>query len=370
MAAFHNTTEPQDNSGGAASVDFAASSSREIPIANIYYLLCYAWDVLEEKETHAEVGALESTDLINLFARVLVNGTRRLLRRGLDRCYLPHEDEIAGIRGKLLVTPTLRRNLLRHGRVACGWDELEYDTLPNQILKTTLGSLHDSADLEPAARADVQDLLRWLSPVRAIDLGGRQFRRVQLHRNNRIYAFLLHVCEFVHEHWLPDERAGIRHFRDFVRNGLPKLFEKFVFNFFQYELSDDWKVSAPIIHWQNTSSDQDDFIPRMETDVCLRGPNRAIILDTKFYAQSLKAGAYGLPKLSSSNLYQIYTYLRQKSCEPGWENAEGILLYPRTTKDFAIELTTHGHVIRAVTLDLAQPWKNIHTALMQIANSR
>ena len=74
----------------------------EIPIANIYYLLCYAWEALEEKDTLADVGALDSTDLLGLFARVLTNGTRRLLRRGLDRGYLPREGEIAGVRGKLL----------------------------------------------------------------------------------------------------------------------------------------------------------------------------------------------------------------------------------------------------------------------------
>ncbi len=90
--------------------------AQQIPITNIYYLLCYAWDVLEEKDALADVDTLDSTDLIDLFARVLVNGTRRLLRRGLDRGYLPREDEILGVRGKLLVTQTLRHNLLRHGR--------------------------------------------------------------------------------------------------------------------------------------------------------------------------------------------------------------------------------------------------------------
>ena len=72
----------------------------EIPIANIYYLLCYAWDVLDEKETLADVDVINSTDLLDLFARVLVNGTRRLIRRGLDRGYLPRQDEIPGVRGK------------------------------------------------------------------------------------------------------------------------------------------------------------------------------------------------------------------------------------------------------------------------------
>lgn len=166
----------------------------EIPIANIYYLLCYAWDALEEKETLEEVGALDSTELLDLFAKVLTNGTRRLLRRGLDRGYVPREGEIAGVRGKLLTTPTLRRDLLRQGRAACIWDELEYDTLPNRILKTTFECLRGTAELDERTRADVRDMLRWLTPVRSLALRAEHFRRVQLHRNNRIYAMLLHVC--------------------------------------------------------------------------------------------------------------------------------------------------------------------------------
>ncbi len=143
--------------------------SREIPIANIYYLLCYAWDALEEKDALADTGALESPDLLNLFARVLANGTHRLLHRGLDRGYLPREEELAGARGKLLATPTLRRSLLRKGRAMCAWEELEYDTLPNRILKTTLVRLA-AGELEPRAHAAVRDVLRWLSPVSTIDL--------------------------------------------------------------------------------------------------------------------------------------------------------------------------------------------------------
>ena len=107
----------------------------------------------------------------------------------------------------------------------------------------------------------------------------------------------------------------------------------------------------------------------METDVCLCGPGRAIILDTKFYAKALKASAHGTPKLPSANLYQLFTYLRQQSYEPGWELAEGVLLYPRTTRDFAIEFTTHGHRIRAMSLDLAQTWQKIHVALLQIVTA-
>jgi 5-methylcytosine-specific restriction enzyme subunit McrC len=313
--------------------------SREIPIANIYYLLCYAWDALEEKDALADAGALESPDLLNLFARVLANGTHRLLHRGLDRGYLPREEELAGVRGKLLATPTLRRNLLRKGRAMCAWDELEYDTLPNRILKTTLVRLA-AGGLEPRAHAAVRDVLRWLSPVSTMDL--------------------------------PDAAGGPSRFRDFVREGLPALFEKFVFNFYAHELPAGWTTSAPHIEWPMCEANDDAraLVPRMMTDVCISGPGRAIILDTKFYATALTGNAYGSDKLRAGHLYQLFAYLRHRAHEPGWEKAEGVLLYPRVERDFAPEFTTHGHRIRALTVNLHQPWRDIERELLAVTASR
>ena len=342
---------------------------QEIPIANIYYLLCYAWDALEEKDTLAEVSTAECPELLDLFARVLVNGTRRLIRRGLDRGYLAREDHIPGVRGKLLVTQTTRHDLLRRGRAACLWDDLDHSTLPNGIIKTTLLQLHDHGPIAPETAADVYDILRWLAPIESIDLRADHFRRVQLHRNNRIYAFLLRLCQFIYEHWLPDEAGHTRHFRDFVRDGLPGLFEQFVFNFYRHELGTRWHITAPWIAWQMEFPNADALllVPQMKTDVCLQAADRAIILDTKFYARALKESAYGGPKLASGNLYQLFTYLRQKSIESGWQHAEGILLYPWTTRDIHIDFTTHGHRIRAVTLDLRAPhWHQISDRLLDL----
>jgi 5-methylcytosine-specific restriction enzyme subunit McrC len=185
----------------------------EIPIANIYYLLCYAW--MCWRKTLADVDALDSTDLLDLFARVLVNGTRRHSGVGWI-AVTSTPGRIPGVRGKLLVTDAC--DLLRHGRTACAWDELEYDTLPNRILKTTFQRLRDAAELDKGTRPDVHDLLRWLTPVQPIDLRAEHFRRVQLHRNNRLYGFLLHICEFIHEHWLPSEHGHARRFWRFPQH--------------------------------------------------------------------------------------------------------------------------------------------------------
>ena len=53
MASDPHTLETASTSGRVLSAADSPGSA-EIPITNIYYLLCYAWDVLEEKETLAE----------------------------------------------------------------------------------------------------------------------------------------------------------------------------------------------------------------------------------------------------------------------------------------------------------------------------
>jgi 5-methylcytosine-specific restriction enzyme subunit McrC len=55
-----------------------------IPIRNIYYLLLYAWDRLDEREDTC-VNDIETTEVVELYARILHGTTTRIFRRGIDR---------------------------------------------------------------------------------------------------------------------------------------------------------------------------------------------------------------------------------------------------------------------------------------------
>ena len=112
----------------------------KIPIENIYYLLCYAWDRMEEGDV-VDVSEVGLQRLPDLFAQVLVHGVGHLLRRGLDRGYVGFADDVAGVRGKLDLSSTLKRQTLTRARTRCHVDELSYDVVHNQILKATMRSL-------------------------------------------------------------------------------------------------------------------------------------------------------------------------------------------------------------------------------------
>ena len=91
----------------------------KIPIRNIYFLLCYAWNTLEEGAVvHVEQDDCKS--YADLFARVLESGVAHLLKRGLDRGYVTEEEDTSSLRGKFDVSTTIRHNSLRQARsTAC-----------------------------------------------------------------------------------------------------------------------------------------------------------------------------------------------------------------------------------------------------------
>ena len=345
-----------------------------IPIANVYYLLCYAWGHAEE----SDVVRLEDLDGLtrvqDLLGHLLGSGTLRLIRRGLDRGYREVREDLAGIRGKVALSDTAARALRSRGRVACDFEELSHDVLHNRILRSTLGALLRIADLDRDVRDGIRLAHRTLDGVSVVRLSRRVFGQVQLDRNRRRYRFLLSVCWLVHECLLVDETTGDARFTDFRKDQarMWKLFEDFAIGFFRHEQR-DFRVNrgGRTIQWddEGTAERHRSAIPRMEGDVLLDSRERRIILDTKYYAEPL-AGRYGARKLPADNLYQLLAYLRNREATtaPGPRH-EGILLYPAVKERLAIDLRLEGFLIRARAVDLAQPWSGIRRDMLALTGN-
>jgi 5-methylcytosine-specific restriction enzyme subunit McrC len=341
-----------------------------IPIQNIYYLLCYAWDRLEEGEV-VDVSSVNSTELADLFAKVLAGGTHHLIRRGFDRGYLAFTEETPRIRGKVDFSSSLKRNLLARGQARCGYEELDYNVLHNRILKTTLERLLTADGLDVKLREEVREVLRWLRQVEPVRLSSQLFRRVQLHRNNRYYVFLLNICELIYDQLLADERTGRSRFRNFLRDEdrMNRLFQGFVYNFYKREQK-EFKVGAPKIYWQAEPDPAGaaEYLPEMRTDVCLMKPDRKIILDCKYYKDTLQRGPYK-QTLHSEHLYQIFSYVKNKEAEEGWAGCEGLLLYPVVGHTLDLSYRIQGHVIKIKTIDLNQEWGRIRGDMLKIVGT-
>ena len=333
----------------------------KIPVRNIYYLLCYAWDHVGEGET-VDVGSEQFGGLVDLFAKVLNEGVARLVSRGLDRDYLAVHEDIRGLKGKLDLATTVKRNLLLNGMTHCGFDELSYDVSQNRILKATLRQLIFVTGLDPRERRRAERLYRKMDAVSDVRVTASLFRTVQIHRNNRFYSFLLHLCRIIHENLLVNEEEGTVQFGDFREDPqkMGLVFQQFVKTFCERET--DYRVSAPRIDWFGAEASETDLrhLPGMQTDIVLRSPERTIILDTKFYTSPLDT-RFGVERAKSDHLYQIFAYVTNwaATAPAGDPEPEGWLLYAAVDGDFDYRFELMGRPIRVCSINLAEGWRKI-----------
>lgn len=340
----------------------------KIPIENIYYILCYAWDKLEEKEL-IKVEPTSTTNLVNLFARVLISGTNHLLKRGFDRGYILDNEETRRLRGKIDFNSTLKRSLLIKGQVQCEFDELDYNVLHNRILKTTMKNLVQVDGLDKELQKSLIQHLHRLHEVEEINLSKKIFNKVQLHSNNYFYDFLLKICELLYDNLLPTQKTGTWQFRNFLRdeNKMPAIFENFVRNFYKSEAK-GYKVNREDIYWNKlpVGNDSINLLPKMQTDICLTSKNRKIMIECK-YTSNLFQEHYGTKKFRSEHLYQLNSYLHNLPNNHLNNTCQAILLYPSldnmVNKDYK---DSKGRIISIRTVDLNQNWPNIHHDLLEL----
>ncbi len=346
------------------------NGTAEIPVKNVYYLLCYAWRRLTEHDLLA-VDTDGVTELVDLFGRVLLRGVSHLRRRGMDRGYLSREERTSTLRGRIVLDRTLREGLLQHGLVWCRHDELSHDVLHNRILRSTLETLAHDPMIDPDLAQKLATATRWFEGVHRVRLTPSVFRRVQLHRNNAIYGFLLDIAKLVMERLLVSEGSGRSLFSGFLRDEgeMRRLFEQFVRNFYSIEL-EEGLVGAKKLAWAATSLDEksDSVLPAMITDVAVEYEDRTIILDTKYTAKSLVESYHGVGnRLRTEHLYQIYAYVRNAEIlGDKWAHCEGILLYPCVHDRFRYEYDIAGHRVRVCSVDLAAHWLSIREELLAL----
>lgn len=331
----------------------------KIPIQNLYYLLCYAWDKLEERDLVA-VSATDQTSLLELLTQVLVKGSSRLFKQGMVHTYEPEQVTLPTIRGKLLFTESLQKNEFRYGRAMCEIDQYTPNHAVHQILKSTFRRL---LKLKTSPfQSSVRHLYTRMHGIDEIALSDRIFRQTPLPRTQLPYRFLLNVCELIHKNLLVDEATGQYQFQDFWRDEkqMAGLFEAFVRNFYRYELP-QWRVRREIIHWQLKANETDQtLLPLMQTDLTLERDDRKIIIDTKYYADTFQR-RFEARKIHSPHLYQLFAYLNNQPA-----SATGILLYPTVTESVSATFTDESHQIRVHTLNLNQHWTGIRQELIDL----
>ena len=148
---------------------------------------------------------------------------------------------------------------------------------------------------------------------------------------------------------------------------MAKVFEEFIYNFYKLEQK-KYSVKSEWIDWDMEPLNEISakYLPKMKTDISLESEGKKIIIDAKYYKDTLGEGLYK-ETIQSDHLYQLVEYIRNIENKGGLnKDCEGILIYPVVDKRFDLGYNLKSHQIKIKTIDLNQNWQNIHTGMLDL----
>lgn len=330
-------------------------------------MLSYAFTILNQGG-YENIATEEFDNLHNLFAAILAKGIGRQLKQGLYREYLNRKEDVAIVRGKIDMPGTIQNCLARKRVLTCEYDELSENNLLNQILKTTVMILLRHAKVDTEYKTNLKREMLFFSNVDIIDPASIHWGSIRFQRNNNTYRMLVSLCQLVLEGMLLTTDDGEYRLATFIdEQRMSRLYERFILEYYAKECP-QIKATASQIPWA-LDDGIGTMLPIMQSDIMLSQGSKVLIIDAKYYTHITQV-QYDVHTLHSNNLYQIFTYVKNKDTEFGEKphTVSGMLLYAQA--DEAIQpdnvYQMSGNKISVKTLDLNQDFSAIAAQLNAI----
>jgi len=337
-----------------------------IRIQNIYYMLAYAFQVLDE-QGYRNVAIEDFDNTAELCAAILARGISTQIKRGLGKEYIPRTEALSSLRGKIDITESIKTQALQRNLLVCSYDEFSVNSYMNRIIKSTVLLLL-RADITKVRKKKLRKLLVFFDDVDAIDLHSVNWN-MQYNRNNQNYRILISICYLVVKGLLQTQSDGTTKLMDFLdEQRMHRLYEKFILEYYRREYP-QISANASQIPWK-LDDGMSAMLPVMQSDIMLTHGEKTLIIDAKYYSHTTQV-QYDKHTLHSGNMYQIFTYVKNKEAELADKPHEvsGMLLYARTDEEVYPENEYHmsGNRIEVRTLNLDGDFSQIKKQLDGIA---
>jgi len=323
-----------------------------IPVQNIYYMLAYAFQVLNE-QGYKDIATEKFNNVGELCAKILAKGIKIQLKRGLNKEYIANKEALSSLRGRINITDSIKNQTILKKQMVCTFDDFSANTYLNQILKSTIKLLL-LFEITKVIKNELRKLLVYFDGIDTLDVNTIDWKIVY-NRNNQNYRMLISICYLVVKGLLQTNSDGSTRLMDFIdEQRMSRLYEKFIFEYYRKEFKSIIEVNASHINWQ-LDDENKLFLPIMKSDISLSKDDKVLIIDAKYYSKIVQT-RYDAQTLHSGNLYQIFTYVKNKEVELKDEphNVSGMLLYAKTDEVLSpdVSYSMSGNKIIVKTLDL------------------
>lgn len=337
-----------------------------IPVQNIYYMLSYAFKVLNG-QGYKDIAPERFHNVAELCAAILSKGIAVQLKRGLGRVYIAQNEMVSALRGKIDISESIKTRTMLKKKMVCTYDDFSVNSYMNQIIKTAMELLLHS-DILKAQKKELRKLMVFFGEVGTLDAHTINWN-LHYNRSNQTYRMLISICYLVVKGLLQTNSDGSTSLMDFLdEQRMSRLYEKFILEYYRKEFP-MITANASQIPWQ-LDDGISTMLPVMQTDIMLSQGEKVLIIDAKYYSHTMQA-RYDAHTLHSGNLYQIFTYVKNKETELAGKPHEvsGMLLYAKTDETVlpSNSYSMSGNKISVQTLDLDCEFADVAAQLNAVA---
>lgn len=254
---------------------------------------------------------LKANHLLDLYFELFVSELEFLYRKGLIKQYRKVVGNQKALKGKLLFSKQLQKNLVHQERFFVQHSKYDQQHLLHLILYKALRLLHQ-LNQEASLSSRIGHLLLHFPEMPDLKVSERLFARIKMTRKTTDYEPALKIAQLLLLNYHPDLQGGHQHVLALLFN-MNRLWERFLYISLHKACPSGWSIDA---------QDRRDFWKQgsdtttIRPDLVLSPPSGApAIIDTKWKD-------IGQGKPSASDLQQLFAYLMY------YRAAQVALVYP------------------------------------------
>ncbi|MCI6457639.1 MAG: McrC family protein, partial [Clostridium sp.] len=266
-----------------------------------------------------------NNSLLDILAKVFSKKLLNVLQKGLYREYVSKEEALSTIKGKILISKSIKENTINKNKMNCKYDEFTEDNLFNAILKRAINVILFSIKNDDVKK-ELNIINNIFNDVSDIYISNNIILNYKLNRMNNRFLECFTLAKLILLNSSMDKSLG-------KENGFSILFEmnylyeeyigvllKEVFN--DTNISINTQEKSRYLLW-NTLKERNEIA--LKPDIVIYKDNKPkIIIDTKWKSATID----GKEVYTQGDIYQMYAYITTyEECQ------QCILLYPKTNEN-------------------------------------
>ncbi len=321
----------------------------------IFLWMLRSWRGLRYAELPpSAIRSLRHFPMIEAFTHLFLQNLSRLTRLGLARRYVPVEDNLPYLRGRLLFRQQIRENLTNKARFCVAHDEFNPNRPANRLIRTSLDRLRLIVRNERNRRL-LRELTDAFDGVPPTPDPASDWRRHSVDRTMQHYRpVMAWVRLFLFGQGLTTYHG--EHENQSLLFPMGEIFEDFVTRSFRrYQSEYGVRAQGPR---RRLTRDPGAFT--MKPDIALQKSGKtAFLLDAKWKQLKSKADDGEKRGISQADMYQLYAYGKSYGCETV------ALVYPRTENfDNPVRFVFHDDLnLFCLPFDVSKPRPSVERCI-------